>query len=94
MYPIYELEDSQIKDVDVLQKINDQIIKNKGHDFQIGHSYFMGKDDLKERMNNKVIPLLLEYYMNDEKEVSNILINAGLLIEDNSWPLRITGSKE
>jgi 5-methylcytosine-specific restriction protein B len=54
----------------------------------------MGKDDLKERMNNKVIPLLLEYYMNDEKEVSNILINAGLLIEDNSWPLRITGSKE
>ena len=40
-------------------------------------------------MNNKVIPLLLEYYMNDEKEVKEILKAAGLEVEENSWPLRI-----
>lgn len=47
--------------------------------------------DLVERMNKKVIPLLLEYFMNDEKEVKGILSNAGLSIEQDSWPLRING---
>jgi len=42
-----------------------------------------------QRMNKKVIPLLLEYYMNDEKEVSDILKNAGLKVEEKSWPLKI-----
>jgi 5-methylcytosine-specific restriction protein B len=44
-----------------------------------------------QRMNNKVIPLLLEYYMNDEKEVKALLQLAGLQVEEKSWPLRITG---
>jgi 5-methylcytosine-specific restriction protein B len=39
-------------------------------------------------MNKKVIPLLLEYYMNDEKEVRNILGSAGLTPSD-SHPLQI-----
>ena len=39
--------------------------------------------DLVQRMNKKVIPLLLEYYMNDEKEVKGILNSAGLIIEEN-----------
>ena len=78
-----------------LKKINEQIIKSKGHDFQIGHAYFMGENnDLIERMNKKVIPLLLEYYMNDEKEVKGILNSAGLKIEDNSWPLKISGKND
>jgi len=47
--------------------------------------------DLVERMNKKVIPLLLEYYMNDDDEVKRILRFAGLTIEDKSWPLKITG---
>ena len=33
-------------------------------------------------MNKKVIPLLLEYYMNDEKEVKGILNSADLIIEE------------
>jgi 5-methylcytosine-specific restriction endonuclease McrBC GTP-binding regulatory subunit McrB len=92
MYPQYEIDNQEIYDVDILKKINTQIIKSKGHDFQIGHAYFMGENkDLTVRMNKKVIPLLLEYYMNDEKEVKGILQSAGLKIEDNSWPLKISG---
>lgn len=92
MYPKYEIEGQEIFDVDILQKINEQIIKTKGHDFQIGHSYFMGGNkDLLQRMNKKVIPLLLEYYMNDKKEVEKILTSAGLKIVENSWPIQVYG---
>ncbi|GLR16005.1 EVE domain-containing protein [Portibacter lacus] len=95
MYPKYEIEGQEIYDVNILKKINKEIIKSKGHDFQIGHAYFMGENkDLVHRMNKKVIPLLLEYYMNDEKEVKKILHTAGLTIEEDSWPLRITGTND
>jgi len=95
LYPKYEIQGQEIYDVGILQKINEQIIKSKGHDFQIGHAYFMGENrNLIERMNKKVIPLLLEYYMNDEKEVKGILQSAGLIIEENAWPLRITGTND
>lgn len=91
MYPLYDIVGTEIHDVEILEKINKKIIKSKGHDFQIGHSYFMGENkDLVKRMNNKVIPLLLEYYMNDQKEVEDILRSAGLVIKENSWPLKIT----
>lgn len=92
MYPLYDIEGSDIYDVDILKKINKQIRELKGIDFQIGHSYFMGDNiDPVERMNRKVIPLLLEYFMNDEKEVKGILQNAGLSVEEDSWPLEING---
>lgn len=95
MYPKYEIKNQEIYDVEILKKINKQIIKSKGHDFQIGHAYFMGDNkDLVQRMNKKVIPLLLEYYMNDEKEVKGILNSAGLIIEENSWPLKISGKND
>jgi 5-methylcytosine-specific restriction protein B len=94
MYPLYEIKGSEIYDKDILFKINEQIIKSKGHDFQIGHAYFMGENkDLIHRMNKKVIPLLLEYFMNDEKEVKGILYNAGLQVEENSWPIKIKGKR-
>ncbi len=93
MYPRYKIEDHEVFDVEILKKINNKIIELKGHDFQIGHAYFMDSPTgLIERMNNKVIPLLLEYFMNDAKEVKSILNHAGLEIENNSWPLRINGT--
>jgi 5-methylcytosine-specific restriction protein B len=92
---LYNIKDKTINDADILKKLNDRIIETKGHDFQIGHSFFMGCNggvyELDKTMNNKVIPLLLEYYMNDEKEVRAILQAAGLTIDENVWPLRITG---
>ena len=77
MYPQYDLQD--LNDVKVLKAINEQIIREKGKDFQIGHSYFLGKDgeyDFEQVMNQKVIPLLLEYFMNDEDKVREILQEA------------------
>ncbi|MFD3003493.1 AAA family ATPase [Pontibacter toksunensis] len=94
MYPKYQLDGQEVHDTDVLEKINKKVIELKGHDFQIGHAYFMGENsNLVERMNKKVIPLLLEYFINDEKEVKSILVNAGLEAEDNTWPLRIRGKR-
>jgi len=95
MYPKYAIAGHEIYDVDILEKLNKKIIEKKGYDFQIGHSYFMDKNDnLIKRMNNKVLPLLLEYFMNDEKEVKEILNHAGLEIEPDSWPLKITGKRD
>lgn len=89
MYPNYNLN---YEAKEVLQLINEKIIELKGYDFQIGHAYFMTQDfNLVDCINNKVIPLLLEYFLNDENEVKNLLTHAGLEIQDNGWPLRIVG---
>lgn len=97
MYPLYKIEGHVVNDVDILENLNARIASTKGYDFQIGHSFFMdSKEDkynLVKRMNNKVIPLLLEYYMNDDKEVKGILESSGLEIDEREWPLRITGKK-
>ena len=88
MYPLYEGLEKPINDVEILQKINDAILSRKNHDFTIGHAYFMGIDyTLENTINKKVIPLLLEYFMNDEKEVTSILQVAGIKI--GGWPLKM-----
>ena len=48
--------------------------------------------NLVDCINNKVIPLLLEYFLNDENEVKNVLTHAGLEVQDKSWPLQITSN--
>lgn len=94
MFPLYDIPGKEIYNLDVLEKINAQIIATKGHDFQIGHSYFMESQDLTSVMNKKVIPLLLEYYMNDQKEVEGILYKAGFEVDKNAWPLRIIAKRD
>jgi 5-methylcytosine-specific restriction protein B len=48
----------------------------------------MGENfNLEKTINRKVIPLLLEYFMNDEKEVATILKAAN--IETEGWPMQI-----
>ncbi len=88
MYPLYEGLEKPIYDAELLQKINNAILSRKNHDFTIGHAYFMGNEYLLENtLNRKVIPLLLEYFMNDEKEVTAILQVAGIKI--GGWPLKM-----
>ncbi|WP_139958571.1 McrB family protein [Flavicella sediminum] len=94
MYPKYNLPN--IHKSEFLKTLNEAIVASgKGHDFTIGHSYFMcGENesfDFEKTINNKVIPLLLEYYMNDEIEVKKILnevLKAEAYKVDN-WPLEI-----
>ena len=86
MYPNTQVDG--VNNSNVLEIINAEIIKRKGHDFTIGHAYFMGEEyTLEKTINNKVIPLLLEYFMNDEKEVATILKAAQ--IEVIGWPMKM-----
>ncbi|WAC02264.1 AAA family ATPase [Lacinutrix neustonica] len=96
MYPKYEIENKTIYKSEFLKSLNGLIVKSgKGHDFTIGHAYFMCDDnetfDFESTINNKVIPLLLEYYMNDDQEVKKILDEAlkeqGLKVDN--WPLEV-----
>ncbi|WP_308992757.1 AAA family ATPase [Mariniflexile litorale] len=89
MYPnSTSTEDKVVHDATILDAINQEIISRKGHDFTIGHSYFMGEDyNLKNTIDNKVIPLLLEYFMNDFEEVKKILSVSKL--ELVGWPMKL-----
>lgn len=93
-YPVLEIVEegvNLVNDSEILQKINKQIIDKKGHDFTIGHSYFMGEEyTLKNTIDNKVIPLLLEYFMNDTKEVEDILKAAELTVK--GWPMKLVAN--
>lgn len=86
MYPDVTLD--TVHDKEILTDINTAILKRKSHDFTIGHAYFMGENySRKKTINHKVIPLLLEYFMNDEKEVIAILKEANVTV--GSWPLKV-----
>jgi DNA replication protein DnaC len=96
MYPKYKIPNKTIHNSAFLESLNDLIIKSgKGHDFTIGHSYFMCEEDetfdFENTINNKVIPLLLEYYMNDEIEIKKILDEAlkPLSFKVGNWPLEV-----
>ncbi|QCT95025.1 AAA family ATPase [Caminibacter mediatlanticus TB-2] len=60
---------------EMLEKINEKIVKFYDKDHQIGHSYFMkvkNVDDLKEVLENKILPLLEEYFFDDEEKIKDI----------------------
>jgi 5-methylcytosine-specific restriction protein B len=73
---------------DIFLKMNKAIKEKKNYDFTIGHAYFMDNNiSLEKIINNKVIPLLLEYFMNSEEQVTEILASAGIAI--GGWPLKM-----
>lgn len=86
MYPDISMVKTEYQDF--FEKLNKAIKIRKGYDFTIGHAYFM--DDrltLDKILNNRVIPLLFEYLMNDEKEVKNLLSEVGVKV--GGWPLKM-----
>lgn len=86
MYPDVTIVNNEFREI--FTAINKAILERKNHDFTIGHAYFMGEDcKLEKIINNKVIPLLMEYFMNDEKEVTAILQAAKITI--GGWPLKM-----
>lgn len=88
MYPDYAL----IPDFSaILKPINEQIRERKGVDFIIGHSYFLNKEisDLPEIFNQKIIPLLYEYFNNRIEPISEILRLSGLTVVEENYQLQI-----
>ena len=84
MYPDLKALTNKLKDnnftqieiderVNLLSNLNQIIRAKKSVDFEIGHSYFMQKDNLIDIMNDQILPLLNEYFMYDLYTVKNIL---------------------
>ncbi|MEJ8802147.1 McrB family protein [Pontibacter sp. H249] len=81
MPPRYDLvglqqEVAGYKLADILQKINRRIEKLLGKDNLIGHSYFLcvkNTEDLRAAFQNKIIPLLQEYFYGDYGKIGLVL---------------------
>lgn len=63
----------------VLENINIGLVESlDSTDLLVGHSYFINKleKDLKDILNNNIIPLLYEYFYDDRKKVATLLNDA------------------
>lgn len=84
------LLDSEYQDVDLkklLETINQRIEVLIDKDHQIGHSYFIGiqnLDDLKLVFKDKIIPLLEEYFYGDFGKIGLVLGGSFIYQEDNT----------
>jgi len=70
------LKDRGVLGVDFEKLLNEINSKIEDKDRHIGHSYLINvknENDLKRAFNNKIIPLLNEYYYNDQDEIKKIL---------------------
>jgi len=84
------LLDSEYQDVDLkklLETINQRIEVLIDKDHQIGHSYFIGienLDDLKLVFKDKIIPLLEEYFYGDFGKIGLVLGGNFIFQEENT----------
>ena len=65
--------------INVLIQLNAVLRKQlESSDLLIGHAYFIGKnkDDLANILNRNIIPLLYEYFYDNEKKVKDALAKA------------------
>lgn len=91
-----ELTDGKIDEIDViklLETINARIEKLIDKDHKIGHSYFMHistKEDLIKAFEDKVIPLLEEYFFGDFGKIGLVLGNS-FVAKDESDDFEFAG---
>lgn len=84
------LLDSEYTDIDLkqlLETINQRIEVLVDKDHQIGHSYFIGiqnLDDLKQIFKDKIIPLLEEYFYGDFGKIGLVLGGSFIYQEENT----------
>lgn len=72
--------------VNLLTNLNKIIRAKKSVDFEIGHSYFMGKDKLIDILNDQTLPLLNEYFMYNLTMVKDIIEKQQKDNEGNNIP--------
>lgn len=83
------LLNSEYQDVDLkqlLETINQRIEVLVDKDHQIGHSYFIGVqnlEDLKKTFKDKIIPLLEEYFYGDFGKIGLVLGGSFIYQEEN-----------
>ena len=83
------LSDEKYKKVDLsklLETINQRIEMLIDKDHQIGHSYFIGIqniDDLKRTFKDKIIPLLEEYFYGDFGKIGLVLGGEFIKLAEN-----------
>ncbi|MCL1679291.1 AAA family ATPase [Elizabethkingia miricola] len=83
------LLNSEYQDVDLkqlLEMINQRIEVFVDKDHQIGHSYFIGiqnLEDLKQTFKDKIIPLLEEYFYGDFGKIGLVLGGSFIYQEEN-----------
>ncbi|QOR01402.1 McrB family protein [Campylobacter sp. 2014D-0216] len=88
MPDVEELEKSKYKDVNLkklLEAINTRIEYLLDREKTIGHAFFIGIDNLeklKKVFQNKIIPLLQEYFYNDYALINAVLNDNGMIFED------------
>jgi DNA replication protein DnaC len=71
----------------ILKPINRVIYeKKRSGDYMIGHAFFINKtkEDLKNIVNKKLIPLLNEYFYLNSSDVVDILSKGGIRVRQNS----------
>ena len=70
-YPQYDGYDSDA--IEFLKRINEAIFREKkSADYLIGHAYFMKGQSIETVLQNKIIPLLMEYFSGKTDIVSRI----------------------
>ncbi len=88
--PDYSVLTSPAKEL--LKRLNQALIKHKkSADFQIGHAYFINKSaaQLKGVLDNRVIPLLMEYFNGRTEMVKTVLDEADILCTKDELTLQI-----
>ena len=85
-YDLQELDRTEygVQVSDLLQTINARIEKLLDRDHLIGHSYFMDRSiSLKEVFQNKIIPLLQEYFFGDYGKIGLVLGRGFVEVHEN-----------
>jgi len=82
-YPEYEMLNE--KDSLLLKKVNEAVFKEKkSADYLIGHAYFMKGQTIQIVLQNKVVPLLMEYFSGKTDIVSKIFADTNWNVTYNT----------
>lgn len=71
---------------DLLKKMNERIRVLLDREHQIGHTYFFGVEDmdsLKKAFQNKIIPLLQEYFYDNWEKIDLVLNQNGFIVDES-----------
>lgn len=82
-YPEYE--ELNEEESSILRKVNEAVFKEKkSADYLIGHAYFMKGQTIQTVLQNKVVPLLMEYFSGKTDIVSKIFADTNWNVTYNT----------